>query len=181
MNKVLAKKHEQAFELFQKSEGSLSNAEIARAVDAAESTVRKWKSRYKWLEQIGFKKNVTVTSVTKNEVSERDIQRKRIVDALIEAGTYSPAFDLLLEIYLDAYSEYQQLREEGTADEKNRRELARLLNQLGLDGKNKELVKKSGILLGVESTKGEGTKGKKVEPEPASDNKLIDFRKRKRG
>lgn len=176
----MAKKHEQAFELFKESQGSLSNAEIATVVGAAESTVRKWKSRYKWLEEMGLKNDVTIDknkNVTKKEYDERELQRKRIIDALIEAGTYSPAFDLLMEIYLDAYMEYQDLKKEGIAEEKNRKEIARLLGQLGLDGKNKELVKKSGMLL----ARGDEENKKEKETESTTAiSRLDDFRNRRR-
>lgn len=144
------KKHEQAFEIFKASDGTLSNADIAIKVEASESTVRKWKSRYKWLEELGLKENVTPSkekNVTKKVPDVREVQRKLTIDALIEAGTYSPALDLLIDIYLDAYVEYQESKRAGVVEEKQRKEIARLLGQLGLDGKNKELVKKSGRLL----------------------------------
>lgn len=171
----MTKKHEQAFELFKKSEGSLSNAEIATAVGAAESTVRKWKSRYKWLEQLGLDQNVTEVkndSVTKSKPSNRELQYKRIIESLVEAGTYSPALDLLIEVYLDCFEEYEQAKEIGENTEKLRKELARLLGQLGLDGKNKDLIKKSGTLLA------KGDEEKKKDPEPES-SKLVQFRQRK--
>lgn len=179
--KVLVKKHEQAFELFKESEGSLSNADIATSVGAAESTVRKWKSRYKWLEELGLKESVTPTKsnpVTKKEPDQREAQRKRIIDALIEAGTYSPAFDLLIEIYLDAYLEYQELKKSGAVEEKQRREIARLLGQLGLDGKNKELVKKSGILLARGDEENKKTKEPETTPTVSDLDKFRQRRKR---
>lgn len=173
----MTKKHEQAFELFKESEGSLSNAEIATAVGAAESTVRKWKSRYNWLEQLGLDQNVTVEkneTVTKSKPSSRELQHKRIIDSLVEAGTYSPALDLLIEVYLDCFEEYEQAKEIGENTEKLRKELARLLGQLGLDGKNKDLIKKSGTLLA------KGDEEKKKDPEPESESsKLVQFRQRK--
>lgn len=173
----MTKKHEQAFELFKESEGSLSNVEIATAVGAAESTVRKWKSRYNWLEQMGIEQNVTVEeneSVTKSKPSNRELQHKRIIDSLVEAGTYSPALDLLIEVYLDCFEEYEQAKEIGENTEKLRKELARLLGQLGLDGKNKDLIKKSGTLLA------KGDEEKKKDPEPETESsKLVQFRQRK--
>ncbi|WP_416141143.1 phage terminase small subunit-related protein [Lysinibacillus capsici] len=173
----MTKKHEQAFELFKESEGSLSNAEIATAVGAAESTVRKWKSRYNWLEQMGLDQNVTVEkneSVTKSKPSSREMQHKRIIDSLVEAGTYSPALDLLIEVYLDCFEEYEQAKDIGENTEKLRKELARLLGQLGLDGKNKDLIKKSGTLLA------KGDEEKKKDPEPETESsKLVQFRQRK--
>ncbi|MEY2353287.1 phage terminase small subunit-related protein [Lysinibacillus capsici] len=173
----MTKKHEQAFEIFKESEGRLSNAEIATAVGAAESTVRKWKSRYNWLEQMGLDQNVTVEkneSVTKSKPSSREMQHKRIIDSLVEAGTYSPALDLLIEVYLDCFEEYEQAKDIGENTEKLRKELARLLGQLGLDGKNKDLIKKSGTLLA------KGDEEKKKDPEPETESsKLVQFRQRK--
>lgn len=174
----MTKKHEQAFELFKESEGSLSNAEIAKAVGAAESTVRKWKSRYNWLEQLGIDQTVTPTKnegVTKQKLSIREEQQKRIIDSLVEAGTYSPALDLLMEVYLDCFEEYEKAKEIGENTEKLRKELARLLGQLGLDGKNKELIKKSGTLL----AKSDEEKKKDPVPDTAESSKLVQFRQRK--
>lgn len=169
---VLAKKYEQAFELFKESDGTLTNAEIAKHVGASDATVRKWKSRYEWLEKMGLEKSVTPVkseSVTKKEVNPRELQKRQVNDALVEAGTYSPALDLLIELYLDAYEEYLEDK-----NEKTRKELARLLGQLGLDGKNKELIKKSGQLLG----KGDEEKQEESVPEE-SNSKLIAFRQRR--
>lgn len=177
----MTKKHETAFEHFKESNGSLTNAEIAKLVGASESTVRKWKSRYKWIEQLNEENRhggVTKERVTKKTVDFREEQRKRIIDALIEAGTYSPAFDLLIEIYLDAYTEYMLLKKEGIAEEKHRKEIARLLGQLGLDGKNRELIKKSGRLL----ARGDEEKPKEKEPTQQNEvSRLDEFRKRRRG
>ncbi|UPW82736.1 phage terminase small subunit-related protein [Lysinibacillus sp. Ag94] len=171
----MTKKHEQAFELFKESEGSLSNAEIAKAVGAAESTVRKWKSRYEWIEKMGSEE---CHSVTKKNRSNRELQHKRIIDSLAEAGTYSPALDLLIEVYLDCFEEYELAKTNGEETEKLRKELARLLGQLGLDGKNKDLIKKSGTLLG----KGDEEKRKVPDPDPQPEtesSKLVQFRQRK--
>ncbi|MEK5330269.1 phage terminase small subunit-related protein [Lysinibacillus sp. FSL W8-0992] len=174
----MTKKHEQALELFKESEGSISNAEIATAVGAAESTVRKWKSRYNWLEQLGLVQNVTVEenrSVTKKKTTNRELQHKRIIESLVEAGTYSPALDLLIEVYLDCFEEYEQAKDIGENTEKLRKELARLLGQLGLDGKNKDLIKKSGTLL----AKGDEVKKQDPEPDANESSKLVQFRQRK--
>ncbi len=175
----MTKKHEQAFEHFKESGGSLSNAEIATIVGAAESTVRKWKSRYNWLKELGVDQNVTPSknvSVTKKKLSIREEQRKRIIDSLVEAGTYSPALDLLMDVYLDCFEEYEQVKSIGDNTEKLRKELARLLGQLGLDGKNKELIKQSGVLL----AKGDEEKKKEPVPDDAAEtSKLVQFRQRK--
>lgn len=160
------KKHEQGFELYKKHNGKISNEEIAKIVGASNDTVRKWKSRYKWDEKLGIKKSVTTTkkkSVTKNI---RDEQRKQIMAALNESGIYSPALEPLIEIYLDAYEEYHKFKSEGIAEEKHRKEIARLLSQLGIDGKNKNL-------LTTEKQKEEDKK-----EELPQTNKLLMFRQR---
>ncbi|WP_438824854.1 hypothetical protein [Bacillus sp. JJ722] len=101
--------------------------------------------------------------------------RKRIIDALIEAGTYSPALDLLIELYLDAYEEYQLLKVNDEDTEKLRKELAKLLGQLGLDGKNKDLIKKNGVLL----EKGDEEKENEKVPDTNENSKLVEFRQRR--
>ncbi|RHW37397.1 hypothetical protein D1B31_16225 [Neobacillus notoginsengisoli] len=112
------------------------------------------------------KKNTTNKKPRKQDT--RSVQREQVIIALVEAGTYSPALDLLIEIYLDAYEEYKE-----QPSEKLRKELAKYLGQLGLDGKNKDLIKKSGRLL----EKGDAEK-KEEEPTPAENSKLVQFRQR---
>lgn len=158
------KKHELGFELYKKHNGKISNAEISKRLDTSDSTVRKWKSRYKWNEKLGIDNSVTPTknkTVTKNI---REQERERVIAALKESGTYSPALDLLIEIYLDAFEEYEKLKNEGIAEEKNRKEIARLLGQLGVDGKNKNLFM-------------DYVKKEKKEELPQT-NKLVQFRQR---
>lgn len=170
----MSKKHEEGFELFKQSGGLVSNAVIARKLDVPVATVRKWKSRYNWLEQMGIEQSVTPRKkddVTDKKADEREEQRERLIDALDEA--YSSALDFLIEIYLDAYMEYQQLKQDGLAEEKNRKEVARLLGQLGLDGKNKTLIKKGKTPLAEDEKK---------QDEQSSVSRLDDFRqRRKRG
>ncbi|WP_412861200.1 hypothetical protein [Cytobacillus horneckiae] len=103
----------------------------------------------------------------------RSIQQEKIINSLVEAGTYSPALDLLIELYLDAYEEYMENR-----DDKLRKELAKLLGQLGLDGKNKELIKKSGVLLGKGKEKNDED-NKDNTSEAVENNKLVKFRQRR--
>lgn len=174
VNTGVSKKHEQAFELFRESNGLASNAVIARKLDVPTATVRKWKSRYKWLEQMGIEQSVTPRKkddVTDKKADIREEQRERLIDVLAEV--YTPALDFLIDIYLDAYEEYQQLKQDGMAEEKNRKEVARLLSQLGLDGKNQALIKKGKTPLAED--------GKKQD-EQSFVSRLDDFRaRRKRG
>lgn len=174
-------KRDEALEIFQLHDGNMQNRELATILEVPEKTISNWKNRDKWVEKI----NGEVCSTTKKQCSttnensaSKDTcskQREQVIEALIEAGTYSPALDLLIEIYLDAYMEYLLAKEEGVADEKQRKEVARLLGQLGLDGKNKELIKKSGKLL----AKGEEKEKKEPEQNPVENSKLLQFRQRR--
>jgi Phage terminase small subunit len=164
---------DKAFLIFQKHEGSITNRAIAEELDVLEKTISAWKSRDKWVAQLSGKVCSTTKkkrSTTKKEsgaINIRNEKRQQVVDALVEAGTYSPALDLLIEIYLDAYEDYARDR-----SEKLRKELAKYLGQLGLDGKNKDLIKKSGVLL-------EKSKEEPLEEKPAEEsNKLLQFRQR---
>lgn len=154
---------EKAFELFKEHGGKIKNREIANILGLDERKVAVWKGRDKWNEQIGIVKQHTTKK--RNTTNVRSKRKKEIIEALIEAGTYSPALDFLIEIYLDAYEEYKENK-----NEKLRKELAKYLGQLGLDGKNKELIKKSGVLLEKEE--------EEEKEEVPQNNKLIQFRQR---
>jgi Phage terminase small subunit len=166
---------DRAFELFIEHNGAIANREIAKQLDVLEKTISAWKSRDKWNEKLDGEVCSTTKpkrSTTKKESNEsvRSKQRKQIINALVEAGTYSPALDLLIDLYLDAYEEYILDK-----TEKLRKELAKYLGQLGLDGKNKELIKKSGVLL----DKGDEAKEQESEvPSADSSSKLVQFRQR---
>ncbi|MGP4038341.1 phage terminase small subunit-related protein [Gracilibacillus sp. D59] len=165
-------KRDQAFEIYKNHSGAITNREIANELDIPEKTISAWKSRDKWLDKIGGKVCSTTKkkrSTAKRTKSVRTTKKEQVIDALVEAGTYSPALDLLIEIYLDCYEEYLEDR-----SEKLRKELAKYLGQLGLDGKNKELIKKNGKLL----AKGDEEKKEEKDPEPAQNNKLLQFRQR---
>ncbi|MED3792114.1 phage terminase small subunit-related protein [Niallia alba] len=170
---------DKAFELFKEHAGNITNRAIAEKLGVLEKTISAWKSRDKWLNKIDdevcstTKKKRSTTKVKTKKSDARSERKKQVVDALVDTGTYSPALDLLIEIYLDAYEEYMRLKENGVTDEKNRRELARLLGQLGLDGKNKELIKKSGTLLAKEEEE-----NKKTKEAPPESSKLVQFRQR---
>jgi len=171
---------DKALELFKEHGGNITNRAIAEKLGVLEKTISAWKNRDKWNESLkGVECSTTKKkrSTTKNKKAKSNIrseQKEHVINSLVEAGTYSPALDLLIEIYLDAYEVYFQLKENGVHDEKNRRELARLLGQLGLDGKNKDLIKKSGRLLAKE----EEEKKEKPKEEPTENSKLVAFRQR---
>ncbi|MFD2628736.1 phage terminase small subunit-related protein [Oceanobacillus kapialis] len=162
---------QKSFELFIEHGGNIANREIANQLDIPEKTISAWKSRDKWNEKAGVKKQRSTSKKcsTTKQVNVREKKQQQITDALIEAGTYSPALDLLIEIYLDCYEDYLENK-----SDKLRKELAKLLGQLGLDGKNKELIKKSGKLL----DKGDGEKEENKDPDPAPVNELARFRQR---
>lgn len=168
-----------AFELFKEHSGNITNREIAKQLDVLEKTISAWKSRDKWIEKIDgdiCSTTKTKRSTTKQKSSANNVRsdrKKQLIDSLVEAGTYSPALDLLMELYLDAYEEYVENK-----SEKLRRELAKHLGQLGLDGKNKELIKSGGKLLakGDEEDQREKNENESV-PE---NNELMKFRQRKK-
>jgi hypothetical protein len=164
---------DKAFSIFKKHKGDITNRAIAEELGVLEKTISAWKSRDKWIAQLGGEVCSTTKkkrSTTKKELGTQNVRtekKQQVVDALVEAGTYSPALDLLIEIYLDAYEDYARDR-----SEKLRKELAKYLGQLGLDGKNKDLIKKSGVLL-------EKSKEEPPEEKPAAEsNKLLQFRQR---
>lgn len=164
---------DKALELFKEHGGNITNRAIAEKLGVLEKTISAWKNRDKWNESLkGVECSTTKNKKVKSNI--RTEQKEHVINSLVEAGTYSPALDLLIEIYLDAYEVYVQLKENGVHDEKNRRELARLLGQLGLDGKNKDLIKKSGRLLAKE----EEEKKEKPKEEPTENSKLVAFRQR---
>lgn len=127
---------------------------------------------------------------------KKELEAQRIMDVLVEAGTYSPALDPLIEVYLDAVEIYSvkyglwknsnfptvQKTKNVNGDVKESKhplvqqvefwskQKAKYLGQLGLDGKNKDLIKKSGVLLEKGKTEKEST-------EPSDSNKLVQFRK----
>lgn len=131
---------------------------------------------------------------------KKEIEAQRIIDVLVEAETYSPALDPLIEIYLDAFEIYhvkyglwknlnfptvQKTRNvNGDVKESKHplaqqvevwsKQKAKYLGQLGLDGKNKKIIEKSGVLLG----KGKTPKEKKEPTESTDSSKLLKFRQR---
>ena len=172
-------RREQAYEIFKKHDGNIKNREIANMLNSPERSISGWKYKDKWLdrlngvlqtdEQSTSKERTKRVKTTKRNNSIRSKQKQSVIDSLVEAGTYSPALDLLIEIYLDAFEEYSENK-----SEKLRKELAKLLGQLGLDGKNRDLIKKSGRLLGKE----EVVKKEEQKEEVNENSKLLAFRKR---
>lgn len=169
--KAEKKNHEVAFELFKGSGGNLSNADIAAQLNVSPDTVRKWKSRYKWVQKLNenaacdSSKSVTKNkSVTKQSISARAKQKKRILDALETAGIYSPSLDFLINLYLDAYEEYQENR-----TDKLRKEMARYLKELGLNNNVKP-----------KRSMGNQEQNEPIQPIQGqkSENKLLQFRRK---
>lgn len=171
MSKTKKKNHEIAFELFKHSGGNLSNADIAAQLNVSSDTVRKWKSRYKWVQKLNenaacdSSKSVTKNKdVTKQSISAREKQKKRILDALETAGTYSPSLDFLIDLYLDAYEEYQENR-----TDKLRKEMASYLKELGLN-----------CTMKIKRNTGNQEQNEPIEAvqEQKSENKLLQFRRK---
>lgn len=162
---------DKAFEMFKENGGNITNREIGKRLGVLEKTISAWKSRDEWNDKLGIETKRSTSnnrSTTKNEPTAdiRSKKRNEIIESLVEAGTYSPALNFLIEIYLDAYEEYLENK-----NEKLRKELAKLLGQLGLDGKNKELIKKSGVLLSKPAEE-------EKEKEKPANSKLLQFRQR---
>ncbi|MDK8641322.1 phage terminase small subunit-related protein [Niallia taxi] len=168
---------DEALLLFKEHNGDITNRAIAEKLGVLEKTISAWKNRDKWKDSLDgvecstTKKKRSTTKVKEKPNNLRSVKKKQVIDALVEAGTYSPALDLLIEIYLDAYEEYSEDR-----SEKLRKELAKYLGQLGLDGKNKDLIKKSGRLLAKGDEENEKEK-QKDEPTEENNN-LLHFRRR---
>ena len=160
-------KRNAALELFKKHDGDITNREIANILDVDEKKIAVWKGRDNWNDYINSCTTKKRNTTKRKKQDIRSKKQKQIIDALVEAGTYSPALDLLIEIYLDAYEEYLENK-----NEKLRKELAKYLGQLGLDGKNKDLIKKSGTLLA------KGDEENEKEPAPVENSKLVKFRQR---
>lgn len=155
---------ERALELFLKHNGDITNRAIAKKLDANEKTVSVWKYRYKWKEKLKCSTKPKKQSTTK-EKSIREIQRDKIIDALNIANSYSPALNILIEVYLDCFEEYENAKKNQLETESLRKELARLLRDLGLDISNRNMLQKR-----IDS------KGDTKDEETA--NKLLKFRKR---
>lgn len=168
MSKTKVKNHEIAFELFKGSGGNLSTADIAAQLGVSKDTVRKWKSRYKWVQKLNENaacespKSVTKNKdVTEQSISAREKQKNRILDALETAGAYSPSLDFLIDLYLDAYEEYQIDR-----TDKLRKEMARYLKELGLNN-----------TMNIKRNMGNQEQKESVE-ETKNVNKLVQFRRK---
>lgn len=166
-------KRDEAKQMFLESGGKIRNREIARRLEVDERKIAVWKSRDKWNEELNGEIEGDTTdrpTTTKNESKKSNIRsehRKAVVEALKEAGTYSPALDLLIELYLDAYEEYVQLKEKGLTGDKDRKELANFLSQLGLDYKGIKPKRKP-----VNETP------KTEQNKQPNNNKLLEFRRK---
>lgn len=154
---------EKALDLFLKHSGDITNRAIAKELNANEKTIGTWKSRDKWKEKLKRSTKAENKSTSK-KVGLRDRQRERIIDALKVANSYSPALDLLVDVYLDCYEEYEYAKKNELETSALRKELAKLLRDLGLDTNNRNMTIKK-----VDK------KEEKKEEQPG--NKLLQFRR----
>lgn len=154
---------EKALDIYIEHSGDITNRAIAKQLKVNEKTVSVWKYRYKWKEELECSTNAKKKSTTK-EISLRDEQRERIIDALKVANSYSPALSILIDVYLDCYEEYETAKEKGMETEALRKEIARLLRDLGLDISNRNMTIKK-----------VDRKEEKKEEQPG--NKLLQFRR----
>lgn len=153
---------EKALEIFLKHNGDITNRAIAKLLKINEKTIGTWKSRDKWKDNLKRSTPPKKKSTSK-KLSSREKQKMKIIEALNIANSYSPALDILIEVYLDCYEEYEHAKFNGLETESLRKELARLLRDLGLDISNKNMTTK------------------KIEKEKQIDqpeNKLVQFRQR---
>lgn len=170
-------KRDKAFEIFKKHEGNITNRAIAQKLDVNEKTLSVWKYRDKWNDKLGEKnKNTTdkkrSTSKQKkkpDDLNVREIQRERIVKSLKVANSYSPALEVLIDVYLDCFLDYEYAKENGLeTTESLRKEMARLLGQLGLNINNRALA----------NSVPKKDKKEDEKPKQQPQNKLVQFRQR---
>ncbi|PZL74095.1 terminase [Enterococcus plantarum] len=135
-------------------------------------------------------------------LEHKDFERKRIEEILKSLGKYTPALHPLIEVYLDAcevyhikYLEWKDTGFKSTKQHTNkngaRNEIkhplaqqvevwsekkSKLLNQLGLDMKGKELE-----FVGPLGSKLEKKKKEVKTDEPETNNRLVQFRNKRGG
>lgn len=152
-----------AFEMYKEHGGNITNRAIAKKLDVPEKTISVWKYRDKWKDKIGGEiRSTSKRSSTSN--NKREKQKEQVINALKVANSYSPALDILIELYLDCYEEYERAKEKNLETEKLRKELARLIDQLGLNINNRNMFKKQ--------------KKEEEKEELPQTNKLLMFRQR---
>lgn len=157
--------------MYKEHGGNITNRAIAQKLDVPEKTISVWKYRDKWKEKIGGeirstskpKRSTSKRSSTSN--NKREKQKEQVINALKVANSYSPALDILIELYLDCYEEYERAKEKNLETEKLRKELARLIDQLGLNINNRNMFKKQ-------------KKEEEKKEELPQTNKLLMFRQR---
>lgn len=158
---------EKALDLFLEHNGNITNRAIAQKLNANEKTVSVWKYRYKWKDKLGCSTDSESKTTTK-ENDMRKKQREKIINALNAINSYSPALDILIEVYLDCFEEYENAKDKELETESLRKEMARLLGQLGLNISNR-------LVVNSISKKD----GEKEKPENKhQENKLLQFRQR---
>ncbi|MHC5215407.1 P27 family phage terminase small subunit [Enterococcus sp. LJL128] len=132
-------------------------------------------------------------------LTEKDFERQRIEEILKSLGKYTPALHPLIEVYLDAFEvyhiKYSEWKDSGFKSTKqhtnkngSRNEMkhplaqqvevwsdkkAKLLNQLGLDMKGKEL----GYVKPLSSENEKKSKKEDSIPDESTNNKLVQFKK----
>lgn len=154
---------EKALQIYLEHNGDITNRAISKKLKVNEKTVSSWKSREKWKEKLECSTHEKTKSTAK-EISLREQQKIRIIDSLKVANSYSPALDILIDVYLDCYEEYENAKANDLETESLRKELARLLRDLGLDISNKNM-----------SNKKVDTKEEVKKEQPG--NKLLQFRR----
>lgn len=157
---------EKALEMYLEHSGDITNRAIAKKLEVNEKTLSVWKHRDRWKEQLKCSTQDKRATTSKN-MSLRDQQREKVIDALKVANSYSPALFLLIDVYLDCFEEYEDAKEKGLETEALRKEIARLLRNLGLDTSNKYMK--------IKNIEKENNQQQTKKEEPG--NKLLQFRR----
>lgn len=171
-------KRKEAFNLFRINKGKITNTAIANELGLSPGTVGSWKKRDAWIENTAgeFRNVPKKAGAIAKEKTFREKTRENMIESLSEINGYSTSLDMLIDLYIDSAEEYRQAKENGAQTMQLRKEMARLLSQLGLDGKNKELLRRSGALLGRPEGKEEALEEAKAEAQESS--KLVQFRQK---
>ena len=137
MAKKINKNRVEAFEIYRKHKGNITNRAIAEILNVNEKTVSVWKYRDLWKAKIEDE-NCSIEQ-EKGATTARAKQKRKITQSLKTANTYSTALEPLIEVYLDCWQEYQNAIAENLETEKLRKELAKLLAHLGLNAQNRNM------------------------------------------
>lgn len=137
-----------ALQMFLEHKGKITNHEISRLLEVDERVIGVWKHRYKWQEVLVNnleKSPEDIATAATSSTVDREAERASILEKLHATDSYSPALDLMIELYLDCYEEYISAKENELSTVGLRKELKMLLKDLGLSANNRSIKKKDEI------------------------------------